>query len=499
MSPLTAPSETPILDVRSHDAVVVIPGIMGSDLHDLTLGKRIWGADRAAGYAFRWRDRSLMMALAVTDEERSGEAHRVKAKNLVGVPHLGSVFGGLEPYGTLVRALQWLIHPDAVLTFAYDWRLSVAFNAPPLAEEMHRHLAEWHRHPEHERARRLHPDGSPARLVLVAHSMGGLLVQAMAALSGALDDVRAVVTLGTPFYGSVLALQLLATGDGAPLPLAPTRLREVARTMPGVYDLLPSYRCLRRGDDVVALQSSDVASVGGDPELAKVALAAAQARVALPLPCHRAVIGVGQTTPTSMEIADGHVTLRPYGYRRHADGELMRNEHTGELLRWRYGGDATVFTEAAAPVGTETAPFAQQHGRLPGAGSIQEVVTRIVGDGGRNLGAGLGDGCLGLDTPSVAVVGEPLRISIRENDPKLDEIDPARLSCLIENPAQEDEPVATVDLPARPGNDPRTLEAEITLNRTGLFRIVVSGGGDPITRLLLVQTPEDAADAALPD
>ena len=487
--------ETPILDLRAHDAVVVIPGIMGSTLFDVTLDKHIWAVTRATGYAFRWRDRSLMAALAVTDDERSGKVGRVVATGLIGVAHMGSVFGGLEPYGPLVRDLQRLVHPAAVQEFAYDWRLHVGFNAIMLAEAMHGHLEDWRSNPEHERARRLDPDGSPARLVLVAHSMGGLLVQAMAGIPSALDQVRAVVTMGTPFFGSALALQLLATGTGAPLPLAPARLRRATRTMPGVHDLLPGYRCVRDGDDVRALLPSDVALIGADAELASEALTAAKSRVGLPLPGHRAVVGIAQDTPTSAEVADGVVTLHRHGYRRTADGELLRNEHTGELLRFDHGGDGTVFMEAAAPLGIETTPFAQQHGALPAAPSIRRLVTHLVSTGGRNRGTGLGNGRLGVNTPSVVSTGEPLRIDVHENDPDLDRIDPARVSCVVEDPARDDAVLRTLELLPKPGGNRKQLTTSITLDRGGLYRVSVSAGGDPVTRLVLVQARRNITEA----
>ncbi|WP_433788571.1 esterase/lipase family protein [Actinoplanes sp. CA-252034] len=477
---------------------MVIPGIMGSELRDRDLGREIWAVPRAAGYAVRWRDRELMAALAVTDEERAGKTGRVEVAGLIGVPHLGAVFGGLEPYGPLVRDLRRVAHPAAVREFAYDWRLSVAYNATLLAEAMHRFLGEWQATDDHERARRMHPDGSPARLVLVAHSMGGLLIQSLAAVPGALDEVRLVITLGTPFHGSVLALQLLATGTGAPLPLAPARLRQAARTMPGVHDLLPGYRCVREGDDVRALHPADIAMLGGDAELAGEALTAAAGRVSLPLPGHRAVVGIGQATPTSVTLDAGTVTLHPFGYRRHGDDELMRNEHTGELLRVDYGGDATVFTEAASPVGAETTAFAQQHGALPAAATIRDLVTHLVATGGRNRGTGLGVGRPRLEAPAVAVRGEPLSIEVSEQDPARDRIDSTRVSCVIEDPGQADRVLHTVYLDPTPG-DPRRLSGRVTLARPGLYRIAASIGGDPVTRLLLVQEPGEAAEAELLD
>ena len=65
---------------------------------------------------------------------------------------------------------------------------------------------------------------------------------------GGSSQVRTTITLGTPYYGSVKAAAILNTGRSAPLPSR--RLRALARTLPGVHDLLPSYRCIDDGDAV---------------------------------------------------------------------------------------------------------------------------------------------------------------------------------------------------------------------------------------------------------
>jgi hypothetical protein len=59
--------------------------------------------------------------------------------------------------------------------------------------------------------------------------------------------VRATVTLGTPFFGASKAVLLLGSGRGSPVPLPRARVRRLAVTLPGVYDLLPSYRCVSDG------------------------------------------------------------------------------------------------------------------------------------------------------------------------------------------------------------------------------------------------------------
>src|SRR5690606_41593153 len=84
------------------------------------------------------------------------------------------------------------------MTFPYDWRLSIEVNGRRLAEEARAHLQRWLAHPAQAAARRQAVDERPARLVFVAHSMGGLVTYAALTLGGdrdLLDDTRGGMTL----------------------------------------------------------------------------------------------------------------------------------------------------------------------------------------------------------------------------------------------------------------------------------------------------------------
>lgn len=59
-------------------------------------------------------------------------------------PAFAPVLRGFEPYTKLLRGVRASVaHPDAVLEFAYDWRLSVAHTAAELAKAVDPHLQAW--------------------------------------------------------------------------------------------------------------------------------------------------------------------------------------------------------------------------------------------------------------------------------------------------------------------------------------------------------------------
>lgn len=202
---------------NSHDAVVVIPGIMGSVLVDTATKRTLWGLNHIGWYSRAWSTGSSLRDLADL------EPGRIKPRGLLRFPAWAPL-GYFEPYDRLVRHLKEMVHPRAVCEFAYDWRLPVLHNARLLARAAHGHLATWRADPAHERLGVLQADPSPARLVLVAHSMGGLLTRALPLVEGTEDehgeiptvteDIRATITLGTPFRGAAKAATVLANGRG---------------------------------------------------------------------------------------------------------------------------------------------------------------------------------------------------------------------------------------------------------------------------------------------
>lgn len=443
------------------DAIVVLPGIMGSELVEVRSGRVLWGF--APGwYASAWTSGRSLRALRVTDAERTGQVGRIQATRLLQSPACAPVLRGIEPYHGLVAGLKRLAaDPSAVLEFPYDWRLSIEHNAAELAKATEIHLRRWRAHPRGTR---------DARLVLVAHSMGGLVARYFTEVLGGDPDVRTTVTLGTPFYGSVKAAVILSTGRGSPLPLPRARLRALAVTMPGLSDLLPSYRCVDVGTTSRRLAPGDIAGLGGDPELASAAWSRRDRVLSGGASTLRAIAGVQQKTPQSLRLADGVAEALFYTCE---EGPLG-----GPLRRTDYRGDSTVYQHAAVPAGLEVQELSQTHSALAkGQEAIRKVRDLLTG---RRPGPPLGVTNIGVDVPNVVTTGEPFPVAVDTvNDPA--EVGVCRIIDVNTNMQ-----VAAPVLRRRDG----ILSANQVLSQPGQYRVEVTGGsGSPVTQLVLAVPP----------
>lgn len=184
--------------------VVVLPGIMGSHLQRGT--DRIWFdvADLIRGGLAR---------LAYTPDDPAS----VSADGLFA-----------RYYGDLCAHLG---RTHEVIAFAYDWRRPVQDIAVDLARELGRALA------------RTQASGQPVRLL--THSLGGLVVRALAAREPALFDTLLSrdgahwVMLGTPNQGShAMVEMLLGKGDT----LRQLALLDVRHDLQKVLDLVAGFR-----------------------------------------------------------------------------------------------------------------------------------------------------------------------------------------------------------------------------------------------------------------
>jgi pimeloyl-ACP methyl ester carboxylesterase len=143
-------------------------------------------------------------------------------------------------YDDLIRALRHELSPRAdqptpVFAFPYDWRMDVRVTAGKLSAFVDEVIARTRLLKHYARSDNLKVD-------LVAHSMGGLVTCEFLSQFGRRSDVEKVVTIGTPFLGSIEALVKIATGMSLITGPEPReREREAARVTPALYQLFPSY------------------------------------------------------------------------------------------------------------------------------------------------------------------------------------------------------------------------------------------------------------------
>lgn len=123
-----------------------------------------------------------------------------------------------------------LVAPDAsLLAFPYDFRQPVQETAVVLDRELRRRA-----------------QGRP--VVLVAHSMGGLVAAWWWAFLGEGINVAEIITLGTPYRGAAKALEVLVNGIrfGG---VEQSKITAVLRDWGSVFDLLPHYQAIEGNPD----------------------------------------------------------------------------------------------------------------------------------------------------------------------------------------------------------------------------------------------------------
>jgi pimeloyl-ACP methyl ester carboxylesterase len=249
------------------DVVVLLPGLLGSVLK--RDGKEIWGLSGSAIFRALFSGAGSVKSLTLKSDgggERADDG--VEATAMLPDTHLLPGFWKVDGYTRVAETLvsQLGLIPGAnFFEFPYDWRRDIRFTAKRLAQQAPRWLHAW------RNSHGGHPD---ARLILVGHSMGGVVSRYFLECLGGWKDTRALITFGTPHRGSFMALQALALGFRKDLgPLNLFDLTEMVRSLPSAYQLLPIYPCVQMPDGRV-VRPGEAQGIGGlDPVRAAQGLA----------------------------------------------------------------------------------------------------------------------------------------------------------------------------------------------------------------------------------
>jgi pimeloyl-ACP methyl ester carboxylesterase len=378
-----------------------LPGILGSVLE--RDGRDVWAMSPGAAWrAIRSLGRSVN-DLELDDDDPSLDdlGDGVTAPRLVPDLHLIPGLWSIDGYSHIrssIFATFDVVEGQNWFDFPYDWRRDNRVAA--------RHLAE--RAPEWLRAWRQRSGNNDAKLVLVGHSMGGLVARHYLEVLDGWRDTRMLVTFGTPYRGSLNALDFLCNGFKKKIGPIGVDLTRLLRSLTSVYQLLPRYPVVDTGTGDLTRVAETRDLPGVDPARAAAALqfhhdidAAVDARPASSYAIHP-IVGILQPTYQSARLHDGSVR--------------MVRSHSGV----DGSGDGTVPRVSATPLelsdeGREIyAP--DQHGSLQnGVGALTQLTGLLSARPTSTFRAGLSG--FGLEIDDLFAADEPVVAVVTSDDP----------------------------------------------------------------------------------
>jgi pimeloyl-ACP methyl ester carboxylesterase len=225
---------------KMRDVIVLLPGLTGTVLQKD--GKDVWNASISAilgslvsgGGHFR----ELILRDDSPDREDLGDgvvAARVMP-DVHFIPGLWKI-DGYSKIGSTIKDRFEVTDGQNFFEFPYDWRRDNRASAKRLARQSHDWLKRW----------RDSSGNADAKLILVGHSMGGIVSRCFLELLDGWRDTRALLTFGTPYRGAPGALDSLANGVRKG-PFGMLELTELTRSCTSVYQLLPMYPSYDGGD-----------------------------------------------------------------------------------------------------------------------------------------------------------------------------------------------------------------------------------------------------------
>jgi pimeloyl-ACP methyl ester carboxylesterase len=352
------------------DVVVLLPGITGSVL--AKEGKDVWAVSPGAAFsALLSLGRSLQdLRLGADDPTAPTLGDGVTAPRLVSDVHLIPGFWKIDGYSGIYERLSKDLTVDRGknwFDFPYDWRRDNRAAAHRLAEQAPRWLAQW----------RQSSGNADAKLVLLAHSMGGLVARHYLEVLGGWQDTRHLLTFGTPYRGSINAVEFLSNGMKKGWGPLSVDLSELLRSMTSVYQLLPIYPSVRPsgGGLLARVAETDVPNI--DRSRAQQALA-----------FHRDIEAAQKSNADSDAYVNGGYTCSPLVGILQVTAQSATVRGNGVVASPDYngaddGGDGTVPRVSATPIELSESPTetyaACIHGSLQGYGPILDhIVGRLT-------------------------------------------------------------------------------------------------------------------------
>jgi pimeloyl-ACP methyl ester carboxylesterase len=240
------------------DLVVILPGILGSVLQKDN--KDLWAVSTGVIGSLLLNKNKFLNDLKLQQDDPDTEdlGDGIKAVRLIEdvsiIPGLVKVDGYTrttrmitENFSQVTQGNIYLDPDDRPANFyhfPYDWRRDNRATAKILKRLLDKRLKCW----------RTHTGNPNAKVILLAHSMGGLVSRYYLEVLGGWPDCKALFTFGTPYRGSLNAVDFLANGYKQ----AFLDLTEVMRSLTAVYQLMPRYKALKIGNDFYRIAESPV-------------------------------------------------------------------------------------------------------------------------------------------------------------------------------------------------------------------------------------------------
>ncbi len=346
------------------DVIVLLPGILGSVLS--RDGKDVWAPSAGAVARGLWTLGRSVKSLELGDDPWDVDdlGDGVEAPRIMSGVHMIPGFWSIDVYGGISRMITEtfdVVPGETYIEFPYDWRRDNRVAARRLQR-----LAAEKLHAQRRR-------NADAKLILIGHSMGGLVARYFIECLDGRRDTRRLITFGTPHRGSLNAVDFLVNGFVKKLgPLRLADLTKLLRSLTSVYQLVPVYPCVDvgAGNQRVA----EVELPGVDRARAAAALHDFHRAIQSAAADHpygdyeiHSVVGITQGTKQSARLA--------------GDRLVMVESYDGEDL----GGDGTVPRVSATPIETDDLHPAYQpmyssdkHGELQTAEAVQTQLRGIL-------------------------------------------------------------------------------------------------------------------------
>jgi pimeloyl-ACP methyl ester carboxylesterase len=225
------------------DLIIILPGILGSALQKD--GKDLWAVSGQAVWQILTHSGEAVRNLKLSQDDPEAESlgDGIHATSLVQDTHLIPGFWKIDGYTQTARLItdNFDVTPGDIYNdpddkaanfyqFPYDWRRDNRVNARILKKLIDKRLKCW----------RESSGATDAKVILMAHSMGGLVSRYYLEVLEGWQDSRALFTFGTPYRGSPKAVNFLANGYKQLF----LDLTDVIRSLTSTYQLLPIYKVI---------------------------------------------------------------------------------------------------------------------------------------------------------------------------------------------------------------------------------------------------------------